>query len=301
MFYQDVARLVLNSDSPFVLLSSAHIQTKSWSLPSWVPLWHENAPRTLRPFRPHPQFRCADGSRIAPQIKISNTGRDLLVYGLVLERIKVVPGFPNLIYWITSQSGSIFPSHYRKRNSDWQGLLCKIGSREGALESFAMTLTCGTDHSGYLVNNVSSHLADFAVCFESPQFNWSVLDNIPQRKERRGNPNKDSAGEEFERGEGKPRILLCRVGATLANHTMFSTESGLLGMGPSKSMEDGDLVCVLFGADVPFLLGPTYDGGYLVVGECYMYDIMHGEVLDRLEDPDSQSGTRLEPTWLKLV
>jgi hypothetical protein len=57
----------------------------------------------------------------------------------------------------------------------------------------------------------------------------------------------------------------------------FVTEKGYIGLGPSN-MEEGDLVYVLSGGQVPFILRPTtLEGGFSLVGETYVHGIMDGE------------------------
>lgn len=51
----------------------------------------------------------------------------------------------------------------------------------------------------------------------------------------------------------------------------------------------GDLVCTLYGADVPYVLRWTVNGQYiLAVEECYMHEIMHGEALERPDVKDQE-------------
>jgi len=56
------------------------------------------------------------------------------------------------------------------------------------------------------------------------------------------------------------------------------TRDGRLACVPRGSRE-GDIICILFGGEVPYVLRPTGDGYFAVVGECYVDDIMHGEGL----------------------
>ncbi len=66
-------------------------------------------------------------------------------------------------------------------------------------------------------------------------------------------------------------------------------KGGYIGIGP-KFMAPGDLICVLYGAFVPFVLRPVRRDGkerYEVVGECYCDGIMDGEALERLEEPEA--------------
>ncbi|KAH7354652.1 heterokaryon incompatibility protein-domain-containing protein [Rhexocercosporidium sp. MPI-PUGE-AT-0058] len=46
-----------------------------------------------------------------------------------------------------------------------------------------------------------------------------------------------------------------------------------------KGSRVGDVICVVFGGEVPYVLRPAEGGFYTVVGECYVDDIMHGESL----------------------
>jgi hypothetical protein len=64
------------------------------------------------------------------------------------------------------------------------------------------------------------------------------------------------------------------------HRTAFRTEKGYLGMGPPAT-EKGDLVCVLPGCNVPFVLRKI-EAGYRIMGECYTHGIMDGEAVVQL-------------------
>lgn len=59
---------------------------------------------------------------------------------------------------------------------------------------------------------------------------------------------------------------------------LFGTKEGYIGVGDITLQAD-DLVCVLFGGKVPFVLRKMR-GHYRLVGECYLHGIMFGEALD---------------------
>jgi len=61
----------------------------------------------------------------------------------------------------------------------------------------------------------------------------------------------------------------------------FITEKGYFGVGPA-SMKENDLVCVLYGRRVPFLLRPKNNFHHLV-GKCYVHGIMNGKAITMLE------------------
>jgi hypothetical protein len=62
----------------------------------------------------------------------------------------------------------------------------------------------------------------------------------------------------------------------------FVTAKGHLGLGPAGLQED-DLIVVILGAEVPFILRETRPGEYILIGEAYVDGIMDGEVMEKLE------------------
>ena len=70
----------------------------------------------------------------------------------------------------------------------------------------------------------------------------------------------------------------------LYGRRIFLTEDGTAGLGP-QAMLPGDMVCVLYGANVPFILRRCWDEEkeqryYLLVGECFVVGIMEGEAVE---------------------
>jgi hypothetical protein len=62
------------------------------------------------------------------------------------------------------------------------------------------------------------------------------------------------------------------------------TKNGYIGMVPPGT-EPGDLVCILFGADTPFVIRDTTAprrmlNSYTLVGDCYIHGMMDGEALE---------------------
>lgn len=58
----------------------------------------------------------------------------------------------------------------------------------------------------------------------------------------------------------------------------FVTSSGRFGLGPPLT-KPGDIVAILYGGEVPFVLRSIGDGIYKFVGQCYVEGIMFGEAL----------------------
>ncbi|KAF4447893.1 hypothetical protein F53441_8643 [Fusarium austroafricanum] len=59
------------------------------------------------------------------------------------------------------------------------------------------------------------------------------------------------------------------------DRALFSTERGYLGLGPART-EVGDVVVLIAGAHVPFVLRKGA-GGWILVGETYVHGVMYGE------------------------
>jgi len=63
----------------------------------------------------------------------------------------------------------------------------------------------------------------------------------------------------------------------------FATRSGLTGVGP-REMLPGDVVALLYGGKMPFLLREDGDGRYKLVSDCYVHGIMDGEAVTMVEN-----------------
>ncbi|KAL1846610.1 hypothetical protein Daus18300_014201 [Diaporthe australafricana] len=67
------------------------------------------------------------------------------------------------------------------------------------------------------------------------------------------------------------------------NRCLFSTFKGGFGIGPLIT-RPGDVCCVIFGADVPFILRPNAGSpGYRLLGEAFVHGVMNGEIEGMLQ------------------
>ena len=60
---------------------------------------------------------------------------------------------------------------------------------------------------------------------------------------------------------------------------VLMTNQGHIGLGP-HNMRSGDLVCILLGSEVPLVLRQSKTGKYTLVGDAYLYGVMHGEYME---------------------
>jgi hypothetical protein len=85
---------------------------------------------------------------------------------------------------------------------------------------------------------------------------------------------------------GFDKLLACQ------NRRIFRTSRGYLGLGP-RSMREGDLVAVLHGGRVPFVLrvlGQPEAAYFALVGDCFVHDIMNKQVYELLEEEGVMTG-----------
>ena len=69
--------------------------------------------------------------------------------------------------------------------------------------------------------------------------------------------------------------------------TFFRSKKGYIGLGPCTTKE-GDMICIFFGASVPYILRPC-EKGYTLIGECYVHGIMHGQAMEQWRNEGSES------------
>jgi hypothetical protein len=83
-------------------------------------------------------------------------------------------------------------------------------------------------------------------------------------------------------------IFLLRAQISGGGRKLFVTPEKWLGSGP-ELLEPGDEIWLLKNAAVPFILRPTGDSQYQLVGEAYVHGIMYGELVDA---PGGREGFR---------
>lgn len=73
----------------------------------------------------------------------------------------------------------------------------------------------------------------------------------------------------------------------LSTWCFCETEKGRFGQ-VLESVEVGDMVCILYGGELPYIIRPLEDGKYMFVGSCYMHGLMDGEgcEMDEVEDEE---------------
>lgn len=136
--------------------------------------------------------------------------------------------------------------------------------------TLAYTLSGGYTLDGYIVEDAEAYIAEyraFATWDLEQYLGADSLIRAPMATE----------GESVSAAY----LFYCNCARTVSGRRFFVTRDGMIGIGPLAA-EEGDIVVVLFGGSVPFILRPYGDGQhYRVVGECYVHDLMDGQGIDR--------------------
>ncbi|KAH7092285.1 heterokaryon incompatibility protein-domain-containing protein [Paraphoma chrysanthemicola] len=93
----------------------------------------------------------------------------------------------------------------------------------------------------------------------------------------------DQVGTDFQHPlSADTKILEEDIYTMRGKRRVFWTSNGSLGLGP-QCMRADDIVVVLYGGNTPYVLRPRGDK-YLFLGEAYVDDIMHGELMQALSE-----------------
>jgi hypothetical protein len=85
-----------------------------------------------------------------------------------------------------------------------------------------------------------------------------------------------------------------QLDVSLAGRRIFITTDGHVGFAPHY-VKEGDIICVLYGGDTPYVLRPLPNGDdYFFLGECYVYGMMDGEAMPTDENRERKS------RWFRL-
>lgn len=260
--YEEFAVRVINTSRDMTLLSAVqHGPHISESTKSWVPQWDKRYTRTIvSAHAPGVEF---SASRHLEQAPPSFHDPTLIVHGLEVEII-------DRMSEITPER-RILASEHRRIQELWTAMAAPLQSypdRSDLATVFSWTLTAGKDWLGNTVQDGASHLADFAA-FVQQNFDPEIRESLEIL---------DILAHGSCSGEGDADRYTEAMYYCLCLRRFFVTKKGYIGIGPA-CMQEGDKVCLLSGAIVPFVL--RSDGAeHKLVGEAYVHGIMHGEACE---------------------
>jgi hypothetical protein len=250
--YTIFAHKVLDQDTALSLLSSVqHGDELDTSWPTWIPQWDKVYTTSLAPSEP--DGNTSGASRGTTSVLTISKPHAIAVGGLqpfivdkVLPKRTSSTSDPYLDDTVAEYEA------FKQRKEPW----IHANGRPIAL---CWTLTAGKRWDAFPISDVDEQLADFAAYIRT---------DLPRYASLVSECNENGDQRRFKQA----------AASACDGRRLFVTTSGHLGIGPAV-MKNGDLVCVLFGANVPYILRPNEDHFFLI-GECYMHSLADGQVID---------------------
>lgn len=260
--YLEVARRCLLNDKDGFFLS--HVQHNDGvdieNFPSWVPQWDQQRIRVPIAIPKANWATCATSQFSAAIEGDDHSTLKLrgLFFDTIMSKFDIDPD--QLFNSETESSDQEHPllTLWRTQRTPSNMYL----SKETVIEAFAATFALGyriTFASHYWDRLIPDFLAYMS------RLTKSSLQQFPDLQLNTDDPS----------GDWKNYINVAH--SMSYRRCFFVTSKGYMGLGPN-AMQIGDIVCVLFGCKVPFILRPM-GGYYLLVGDSYIHGIMDGEAM----------------------
>lgn len=282
--YTDVAERTLTGDTSSLIALAAvqHLklppneearqQTKNEVPPSWVPDWRTYQSFILsEPINPH----CAHGTT-SSILSIDMTEGILSIRGVKVDVVEACSEpLEEKSFHLKLPSTNPNPAI----QSLW-GEICLKGrfnledryfNGESAFFAYMQTLSNGCvqiatrDNRHYDESFEAECLVKEAIYIEKALGSDSIAPSL------RETAKKIKTKDDWSRAAN---------GAS-TNRIFARTKKGYYMLGPMV-MKEGDVVCVLYGGKMPFVLRP-WGRYFLLVGECYVHGLMKGEAINLLE------------------
>lgn len=290
--YAETARHILEHDlHPWTVLSCIDHPPDSPSLsgqrPSWVPRWDEGF-RVYWLGYSSMWYRAGGDQPSAFQVKITSDS--------FLETSAVIL---DTIAWTSKPFVSEELSLTQQKKAT---RLQKLWQEVEQIESSPLTKSSGHDcEYAFSLAVAAGRAADEGAAQDNATHHWAVYQTYKQLLA--GDDANDTQPVDRVSSNSEPPEESLHLEAltyinnqrrALHNRRLFRTRQGRYGVG-HRTLEMGDLCCVIRSANVPFVLRkadslsrssdprPETGNTYRMVGEAYIQGIMKGEVLDMLD------------------
>jgi hypothetical protein len=262
--YRDIARFLVIEHGHLAVLS--HVETSldpNW--PSWVPDWRQaKASNTLL------TMQCTDTYNASgDQPLCVGIGRNADILSLQGIEVDVVTAYGDKLAsygfgYVTYQEEVDFA---RMAWELVQSLRASDSSTDDSIvNTFIRTLVTGPSNDVTFEADALQWFAQHAQLL----LNASLSERLKRLVKKRSDPGRFH--EAFVRA--------------CVDRRFFVTRNGSMGIGPD-AMNEGDIIGVLFGGRVPYLLRAV-DTGFKFVGECYVPGLMNGEAVQAWRDEGSK-------------
>lgn len=269
--YRDAARYALHEDVSALdeVLGGIHHRSREELEDihhlSWVPRWNRPMDPTLD-----------TGSLLVGHGHVSASGGKLFPGHLVTVTDHDTLLLSGILVTTAEQTTPVFESvgDDVEYNREWQKAVLRLSNRCGNLEDentdkvLSMVLVAAGASSDSEPADKSS-IDAFRNC-------WGFLTKHGRLPDIADLTDQDAQSVRLAVDFGVEFSQVCD------QRRIFRTANGRLGVGP-KIMESGDIIAVLYGCQVPYVLR-EYGEYHRIVGECYVYGMMQGEAVREHQD-----------------
>ncbi|KAL3417678.1 heterokaryon incompatibility protein [Phlyctema vagabunda] len=245
--FQSFARWCLSNQPHLELLSIAHGVTESkWNIPSWMP--SPEMDLATRMYAPH---FCASGSNVRPIDHSTVWSPDrpniISLCAKVIEGLAEISELEMFVDGFPSREGMMEISRIAA---------CTVNvPTDERYNRLCHAMGCGTVAFSSVVIAES-----FDYCFQTAQKDLDENEEVEIEDER-----SHTMFYIFER-----TLQFCRFCVTTQDKFAWVP----------KSAKINDKICIIQSPTTPYVLRPLESGQFLLVGQCYVQGIMHGEALD---------------------
>ncbi|KAH6722940.1 heterokaryon incompatibility protein-domain-containing protein [Leptodontidium sp. MPI-SDFR-AT-0119] len=271
VFLKSAVRLLTRDGSSNMILHRAGIGSdrNMEGLPSWVPDWTKHHGNTvLGSLASIASYHASEGIIPPTNAIYSEDQQSIALSGCNFDKItEFTPPYPESAYERGSEEYPNIESAFMAWLDCLQILCSSAGVHPNGQSYYPdilwRTLVAGIDYSGNPApDDFQQHFQDLTTRAEDG------LRAISEDRDLEANLDLDESARKF----------VATMSAVSFRRRVFATQLGYLGLGPLR-IEVGDRICVFLGFDTPFVIRPRDEGGYVLVGECYIYGLMNGEAL----------------------
>ncbi|KAF2460689.1 heterokaryon incompatibility protein-domain-containing protein [Lineolata rhizophorae] len=276
--YKDSTIACLKSASNAKILTACKLLDTTTGMPSWVPNWSY---RLREDSYVNPEFSVEDisypdftaGGEAFGGFLLEDGDRTLVVDGFILDKVYST-NFPNVEPHEKQVSNDVLHEWWSMWTSFRESSRAsKYGDEQKQLLAFARTIVVGK-----YSRRSEGQPEEFET--DSWQSYWRLALKWHPTTHKSPAAFKDIDSVNPAAAVFKMQSLRTRIYAgLLAAPKFFITVGGRMGRG-SMQARPGDEVGLILGAPTPFILRPTENNRYLIVGECYVDGIMDGEALE---------------------
>lgn len=262
---------LMNQQHPLRVLSSVyHDQDCPTRDMSWIPRWRKLRPY---PFGKDKRFQCAGP---LAYFKIHDDHKTLEAQGILLHRIAYISKVMQRgDFKSTQDSQNPISAIWNELQEPEDGRRRYPRSESSFLEAYLQTLTADSClwHWGGCTNLLVPD-GDLNQSFRQALSSFEEI-GVKDCLKTISPPLEDLSDR-----EKAVLFFMEQASAVCGFRRFFKTSGRFYGLAPCAAKE-GDLICILFGSTVPFVLRlDDASGKWGLVGECYVHGFMYGEGIE---------------------